>query len=122
MRLDKLSALLIAAISSSFAIAKDIGSGNHLLNACNTFMSDNKQDMSYSEGLDAGYCVGLVSGIAETIISSDSPTACFPKSSVTREQTVRIVVKYLNNHPEQLHLSASSLVMVSFEEAFPCKQ
>lgn len=122
MKLDRLLVLLIATISSSFTMAKDTGSGNHLLNACNTFMSDSKQGMLYSEGLDAGYCVGLVSGIAETIIGSDNPTACFPKSSVTREQAVRVVVKYLNNHPEQLHLSASSLVMVSFEEAFPCKQ
>lgn len=122
MNLNKLSVLLLAALNSSFALAEvDAGSGNHLLNACNVFMSSSKQDVGYSEGLDAGYCVGMVSGVAETIILNDKPLACLPGSGITREQAVRIVVKYLNNHPEQLHHSASTLAVISFQQAFPCK-
>ena len=34
----------------------------------------------------------------------------------------RVVKKYFENHPEKLHLTAASLIIVAFEEAFPIKE
>ncbi|MBI5463130.1 MAG: hypothetical protein HY941_13170 [Gammaproteobacteria bacterium] len=42
-------------------------------------------------------------------------------SPVFRNQLRLVVIKYLRDHPEQLHYVASSEVMVALSEAFPCK-
>ena len=40
---------------------------------------------------------------------------------ITGDQTVKIVTKFLNEHPEELHSDASSLVALALMDAFPCK-
>ncbi len=35
-------------------------------------------------------------------------------------QLVRVTVKYLQKHPEELHMTAGSLVSNAFYVAFPC--
>ena len=45
--------------------------------------------------------------------------ACEPPD-FSGEQLVAMVIKYLLDHPDQLHLSAASLVLSSYMEAFPC--
>jgi len=44
---------------------------------------------------------------------------CVPKE-VTRGQLKAVVEKYLQDHPEQLHMGASTLVEWSILGAFPC--
>lgn len=43
-----------------------------------------------------------------------------PSQGVTRGQTIRIVVKWMEDHPEQLDLPGAILVQRSMREAFPC--
>ena len=44
-----------------------------------------------------------------------------PTKEVITGQIKKIVVKYLNDNPENLHNTASSLVQVALFEAFPCE-
>jgi RNA polymerase primary sigma factor len=46
--------------------------------------------------------------------------ACPPSNSSTA-QAVRIVVKYLRDNPERLHMPASVLVTDAIRSSFPCK-
>lgn len=44
---------------------------------------------------------------------------CVPPE-VQLGQEVKVVVKYLNDHPEKLHTNAVPLVQGALEIAFPC--
>ena len=72
-------------------------------------------------------CLGYVMGVADMIdanstldISGFSPI-CIPSETVTVGQLRRVVVKYLNSHPEKTHDPAVVLVVVALREAFPCQ-
>jgi Ssp1 endopeptidase immunity protein Rap1a len=47
------------------------------------------------------------------------PTICIP-SDATYGQHVRIVTKFLRDHPQRLHERRFDLVMAAMAEAFPC--
>jgi hypothetical protein len=47
-------------------------------------------------------------------------TICEP-NDVTNGQEGLIVLKYLRDHPEELHLKAAALVIKAMGKAFPCK-
>lgn len=66
---------------------------------------------------DAGRGLAYVVGIAESL-QGDS-LICLP-SSVTSRQIVDIVYKFLDELPKARHLSASPMVKVALQEAFPC--
>ena len=44
---------------------------------------------------------------------------CMP-NGVTAGQLLRVWIKWANEHPEDLHFEASSLVLNAYIEAFPC--
>ena len=61
---------------------------------------------------------GYVTGVADTLYDI---SWCSP-GNITIGQVLKIVSKYLNNNPENLHFSAYSLVEQALKEAFPCKK
>lgn len=86
--------------------------GNGLLRAC-----DN--------GNEANACVGYVAGIVDTyqtVVTWEHARReiCVPEGA-TITQHAFVVIKYLKEHPEELHLAASSLALTAFAQAFPCK-
>lgn len=46
---------------------------------------------------------------------------CLPDRAST-PQTVRVVVNYLERHPEKLHMDPATLVAIALQDAFPCDQ
>jgi hypothetical protein len=46
---------------------------------------------------------------------------CMPEVGLTNEQSMRVVVKWLTDHPNRLHESARTSVFLALHEAFPCK-
>lgn len=68
-----------------------------------------------------GVCFGFAIAVAE-IVANESVAgwrACFP-DEVPRGKYDYVMVKYLDDHPEKLHLTATSLAARAYEEAFPC--
>ena len=110
---------LVGTLASGSAAALD---GNDLLNGCKEADSANASTKS---SFTAGYCYGIVvSTIELSVILKDgiAPNfqSCVP-TEMTNQQAVRIVIKYLQGNPEQLHFSGSSLVIRALHKAFPCK-
>lgn len=68
-----------------------------------------------------GYLSGLLDGLAVMSWKGGAIRVCMPERGVENEQALRIVVKYLREHPESLHESARSLAVSAIAEAFPCK-
>jgi hypothetical protein len=111
---------LVGTLASGSAMATL--DGNDLLNGCKEADSANASKKS---SFTAGYCYGIVVSTIETsVILKDgiAPNfqSCVP-TEMTNQQAVRIVIKYLQANPEQLHFPGSTLVIRALHKAFPCK-
>jgi hypothetical protein len=75
-----------------------------------------------------GTCDGFIQGILdyETITTTDKdgrPAGrhfCVP-AEASSAQLTKVVVKYGDNHPAQLHFPAASIVLLAMKDAFPCR-
>ena len=83
------------------AAQNDSADGNKLIQSC-------KAAVEFAEG--------LVEGVAFS-----SPEVC-TSSDVTHGQGARVVLKYLNDHPEKLNLRRDRLVEAALAQAFPCEK
>jgi Rap1a immunity proteins len=76
----------------------------------------------------AGTCMGFIQAIidSDTIAHTDEnghPAGrklCVPPEASDR-QLAKVVVKYSNDHPQQLHLPAAVIVLLAMTGAFPCR-
>ena len=76
--------------------------------------------------VDKAVCLGYVQGAVDTFESVMSLGAwpknfCIPQQ-VTLVQLSKVLVKYLNEHPEDLHYMADNEVHMAFMKAFPCEK
>lgn len=91
--------------------------GNDLADHCNLELSE-----------DQIFCLAYVAGVYDAHIELErsgylttGSTICRPDKA-TYKQMGKIFMGYIDSHPEQLHLTASILVLVSLQEAWPCSE
>lgn len=92
------------------------GTGNQLMPLCTAAVrraDGPKADFTKQEVYDIGYCEGFVAGVAD-FIQEDAVLTGIP-----RDQLVRVVQKYMSDHPEQLDKGSSWLVHQALMKAFP---
>ena len=127
------TALLLLVLSSP-AQAGISDSGNELLPACKLAL-DPPNNESRRQADDALYCSafvrGYVSGWGESALNAANKSKpykgtpyelglyCIP-GKVTTSQMIRIVVAYMERHPEELHKDPGRLIRFAINEAFPC--
>ncbi|MBA7495971.1 hypothetical protein ES702_06567 [subsurface metagenome] len=132
-----LSSLIIVfmLLASSVAYGQESADGNMLLKRCNSAvrLSDEQssKNFNFTQSLNAGVCLGKLEGMRTmnmlyrtTFLEGSDQTRfwCLPGNiSISNSQAARIVVKYLNDHPEKLHDEGWELAVIAFNEAFPCK-
>ena len=120
------------ALASKLAVAQSASDGDALLHNCSLVvkMADTDNVTSTLDNLDAGTCMGLVRGIMDTMalwqsldhggpVDNSAVHGCIP-DSIKTIQGARIVVKYLNEHPERLQAPDTRLVLMAMVDAFPC--
>ena len=79
--------------------------------------------------MQRNYCLGYVAGLTQGVASSelihdDKPSQrilCLPEA-VTNIQRVRVIRKYISNHPEEAHNPAQGPALWALHEAFPCNK
>jgi hypothetical protein len=107
------------------------GDGSSLLTNCSLAVRVfDGEKLSSVDATEGTFCVDYISGIHDTdfmvqmLEEHEKITlmkhAC-PPSNASTAQAVRIVVKYLHDNPERLHMPASVLVTDAIRSAFPCK-
>lgn len=69
-----------------------------------------------SKPFNQGYCLGAVDAAASL---HNRLRFCIP-GPVSKFQLIRIVVGYIERHPETQHLELAVLASYAFAEAFPC--
>src|ERR1700680_1567846 len=106
----------IALFSCSVAFAApEITDGNSLLRLCEAAL---KPEMARVDLLDRMYLMGYIKGFVDAHAGT---TAYDIPPSVTTEQAVRVIKKWLEDHPKTLDQQAASLIDLSLRDAFPAK-
>lgn len=77
--------------------------------------------------LRVGLCLGLIEGVKNTIavlqtgLPAGKAQVCWKESGMSNIQGAKIIIKYLDDHPNQLSENQTAVTMYAFKEAFPCK-
>jgi hypothetical protein len=101
--------------------------GNDLLRGC-TAMSKTADgnEQSIDDITSSLYWAGYISGFVDSYqitYPGNKPTLfCVPQQGIENGQMARIVIKYLNDNPKDLHQSARLCLIHSLQDAFPCKK
>ena len=72
--------------------------------------------------LCTGYLVGAVDMLDSLEVSTASvpEVTCVP-NEVRGEQMAKVIIKYGNDHPEDLHLQGTAFTLKAFRSAWPCE-
>lgn len=110
---------LVMTLGGGNAVAM---TGNELLESCKNAASESSTKNS---SFSAGFCLGSMQSVGDllTFVNAGLETEariCLP-ATVTNGQASRVVVKYLQDNPEKLHLNGTALVVMAIQKAFPCK-
>lgn len=103
--------------------------GNFILSKCNAALRvmDGEKISSKTDQFGIGQCFGMVEGVRNTLVylneylESDL-RICWPKDGIPNGQAVRILVKYLKEHPADLNDDQTLITMMAFKDAYPCKK
>jgi len=69
------------------------------------------------------YLSGFLDGAEMQSTVTNAPRSfCLPKDGISHDQARRIMVKWLEAHPKDLHRSARSHIILAFIDAFPCNK
>ena len=129
VRLLLATLLLLFLFAIQAPIAQEVSSapdksGTSFYDQCGTAEKDVEQ---LSTALQRGYCMGYVAGLTHGVASSElihdvkssERVFCLPEG-VTNIQKVRVIRKYISNHPEEAHNPAQGQALMALREAFPC--
>lgn len=111
--------VVLLFLASGAGAALDLKSGHAVLPQCDALLQLEPTDL-----FGAGRCIGMLETLNVTRWKVDAedraqPRYC-PPPDVTLTVEARIVVDYLQAHPEQLHQPGVVLALTALQEAFPC--
>lgn len=102
--------------------------GQELLNRCTASEKsvDGTEKLTGEEMLDAMWCMGYMSGLLDGFSVGDykvgdAKVMCAPEEGLTRTQAMKIVNKWLREHPEALPKSGRRGALLALAGAYPCK-
>jgi Rap1a immunity proteins len=108
------------ALTVTMAGAEENYSANYWLPHCKEVVEQRPID----EGLFglAMFCAGLVQGVAVMALNAPEAGRCakLPRY-VSRQQLVRVVVRYIEARPQRMQEFFPSLVIEALHDAWPCK-
>jgi hypothetical protein len=103
-----LALFLIATVNAAAQTSADYpDSAKFLADLCKNW------DTNHINAIDAGYCLGYVSGVATSVEDCEG-------EHVTKAQELKVFQKYIDDHPEELDKTAASVIRNALLKAFPC--
>ena len=109
--------LFVAIVSAGLLSAQLVSATDayKLRKVCSEASRQDRVTGGYA-GYPSGYCIGYIVAIVDMFENS----VCWPRETVKNGQLVDVVIKWLNDHPESLHLPASHAITKAMQQAFPC--
>jgi hypothetical protein len=116
-------------LNTSYVFA--VSEGNDLLRECKIYIKwSNGNDLSKVESYEIGICKGVMEGVLVSnnllkywVKTNNIETRyyyCIPEG-ISTSQLAKVVVKYLDEHPEKLHEHRGTLLAYTFMKYFPCE-
>jgi hypothetical protein len=96
------------------------GTGSSYQLGCRLLASDTRVPADTIEAVKVGECSGAIEAIFMLRRALDPSIRFCPPPRVAPGQTVKIVVKYLDAHPEQMNDDFTLLVVRAFDQVWPC--
>ena len=112
-----LIAILFCTFAGQASAQPDPDSGNFMLPRCKALVHNKKDEMSVYSGV----CGGVISTLVWSSEMFRDPAKFCAPSTVTNGQSSLVVVRYMENHPELLHLPFVKLALDAMKEAWPCR-
>lgn len=121
-----------ASVSEAAEPSIVISDGNSLLRVCQEAVdgvNNPREKLGESDAVRRGAytiaCANFLQGVTQTNIlfhpgPTAAPTPCLPENGVSNSQAARIVVRFLQANPEQLHQAAVINAILALDSAFPC--
>lgn len=119
MRMILLPLTIVCSLWPAIAFAQSQGNG--ILDACKRFISEERTRTTLVEASKEGECYGVVSAaVMYSNLLGEVASFCPPKG-YNMGQATRIVINYMEKHPEKLHMVFAYLALMALDEAWPCK-
>lgn len=114
----------LLCVAIAFLVTSSIGaltqensySGGQMLEGCELWFSSGRR--AEKTLIMSGMCMGVV---ATVVAYKDKASFCMPEGS-DYVQGLRVLLKYLNDNPAELHEELYVLVERAFGKAWPCKR
>ena len=95
--------------------------GKQLLSSCKCFIRDIDNNKQSAESAICNLYVNAMPDTHNSSVKNGDIRALFcPAENVSNIQMARVLVKYLEEHPENLQYDAEGLVITAYHKAFPC--
>jgi len=116
MRLIVMFLLIFAP--TSCALAQGSWTGKEFLDACKVLATSVDPKNDPDDPVLVGYCAGMVHTLM--IPGKYSGFKICPPENATVQQGATVLVKFSDDHPQQLNLPAVRLALAAFRNAWPC--
>jgi hypothetical protein len=110
--------------------AQETTNGSTLLEECRSVNNPDEGVRSEEQEAALVHCLGYIRGVLDTVTvwkkfdgkNTDATvrSTCVP-DTVSAGQAAKLVLRYLNTHPENLHWSGPAVILVAMGGTFPCK-
>ena len=111
----KLLITLLVTLGISMGSYGGFKTGGEVLQTC-----EDESDMMIVGCIE--YLVGVADGFKALMETNHVPKVICIPPKVNGGQLSKVVVKYLNEHPEDLHYAAAGEVFAAYIKAFPCEE
>jgi hypothetical protein len=98
---------------------EDLSSANAIMPGCRSFLEE-KPTSGGRERFKEQKCLGIILGLVDAADLQQPSPFCVP-DGVTSGQMVRVVVSYIDRHPETMPRRFSRLASHALVESWPCK-
>ena len=109
----RLGIILFCMIAERAIAQVDIDSGNYMLPYC-------KASIAGDLNVWVGRCAGVIEALIWIVSSIEGSDRFCPPRPLPPKQAVRVVVPYMEQHPDQLHLDIKVLALRALQQAWPC--
>jgi hypothetical protein len=114
---------------SSYAYAeddRDLLSGNALLPYCKAGIDGGVSGGNNGQAVYSGICAGIIIGVSSAMrynakTNVNSLLCAHIPVEASNGQLARVVIRYMETHPKELHEPLTTLAALALKDAWPCK-
>ena len=110
------AAMLAGVLTATTTVRADSDFASEMLPICKAVFTDEARRAGEA-AIKSTACLGQVFGIASTLIYLEF--VCTPQG-IKSNEALRVVLKYLDDHPERLHESFTVLAIEGLISEWPC--